>query len=87
METLILDIGWTNLVVEKYEADELIIFLQDKNDHCITQDIAAIRQAKSNDEPLPRTIECLVWADENTEDYTNSFLIKQYKEEGPVCSQ
>jgi hypothetical protein len=80
METLTIDIGRANLVVEKYDSNEFVVFLQDKDSSCITQDIVTIRQAKEDDEPISGVVECLVWADENTEDYTDKFLITQYVE-------
>jgi len=81
METITLDLGWTNLVVEKYEADELTIYLQDKKTSYITQDISVIRQAKiSHDKPIEGVVECLVWADEDNEDYTDKFVIYKYAE-------
>ena len=81
METIVLDLGWTNLVVEKYEDNELSIYLQDKATSCITQDIAIVRQARnSDDEPAGEAVECFVWDDKNSEDYTNKFTIEKYVE-------
>jgi len=81
MKSLVIDLGWTNLVVEKYEHDELTIYLQDKATSCVTQDIAAVRQARNgNDEPTGEAVECLVWADKDSEDYTNKFVIGKYTE-------
>ena len=81
MKSFVIDLGWTNLVVEKYEHDELTIYLQDKVTSCITQDIAAVRQARNgNDEPAGEAVECLVWADKNSEDYTKKFVIERYVE-------
>jgi len=75
MSIISLDLGWANLVVEKYEDDEFSIFLQDKATNCITQDIVAVRQSPSGGE----VIECLVWGDEDSEDYTYKFLIAKYE--------
>ena len=83
METLAIDIGCANLVVEKCNNTELIVFLQDKTSNCVIQDIVTVRQATEGDEPIPSVIECLVWADENTEDYTNKFLTNRYVEASP----
>jgi hypothetical protein len=80
MDILTIDLDWTNLVVEKYDGVEFVVFLQDKKDRCITQDIAIVRQATEDEKPIPGVIECLVWANENTEDYTDKFFINQYRE-------
>ena len=80
METIVLDLGWTNLVVEKYEDDELNIYLQDKETNCGTQNIAAVRQARNDDESVESAVECLVWADKGSEDYTDKFIIEKYME-------
>ena len=81
MKTIVLDLGWTSLVVEKYEDDEFSIYLQDKTTSCVTQDIAAVRQARNGDDkPTGEAVECLVWADKNSEDYTDKFIIEKYTE-------
>jgi len=80
MDKLVVDIGSANLVVEKYEGDELIIYFQDKKTDCITQDIATVRQAKDDGNPIPGAVECLVWTDDSAEDYTHRFLINQFLE-------
>jgi hypothetical protein len=67
--------------VEKYDDVELVVFLQDKESKCVTQDIVTVRQAKEGEIPIPDVIECVVWADENTEDYTDKFLINRYVED------
>jgi len=81
MDKLIIDMGEFNLVAEKYEGAEFIIYFQDKKTGCVTQDIATVRPTLDNGELLPNAVECLVWADENSEDYTHKFLIKQFKED------
>ena len=80
MEKLLIDMGEFNLVVEKYEGVEFIVYFQDKKTDCVTQDIVTVRRTLENDEPLPGAVECLVWADENKEGYTHKFLINQFKE-------
>jgi len=82
MGKLVIDIGTANLVVEKYagEFNEFVVYLADKADNCITQDIALVRRAKNTDDSALAAIECLVWSDHNNEDYTHKFLIKQYLE-------
>ena len=54
--------------------EEVCIYLEGPE---IVQDICLVRE---NDEDN-NIIECLVWADENDEDYTHNFDIKKYKEE------
>lgn len=53
---------------------EVCIYLEGPE---IVQDICLVRE---NDEDN-NIIECLVWTDENDEDYTHKFDIKKYKEE------
>ena len=80
MEKLVMDMGALNLVAEKYEGAEFIVYFQDKKTECITQDIATVRQSlDGNGELLPNAVDCLVWADNNDEDYTHSFTIKQHR--------
>ena len=80
MEKIVIDIGEVNLVVEKYEGVELCVYLQDKITECVTQDIVTVRQAQCNGELLKNAVDCLVWADETDEDYTDKFTITQFKE-------
>ena len=80
MDKLVIDIGSAILVVEKYEGNELVIYFQDKKTDCITQDIATVRQAKDNGNPIPGAVECLVWTDDGDENYTHRFLINQLLE-------
>jgi hypothetical protein len=81
MDKIIIDIGCANLVVQKYDSDhpvsEIIITLDDKKTGLVIQDIATIRQAldEARGKITPDTIECLVWADSCSEDYTNKFTI------------
>ena len=79
-ETLTIDIGSANLVVEKYEDVEFIIYFQDKKTNCITQDIVTVRQALKDGELLQNSVDCLVWADENDESYTHRFAINRFVE-------
>jgi len=83
MDKLIIDMGQANLVVEKYEVDdgstEFVIYLQDKKTDCITQDIVTVRQARDC-EIVPGAVECLVWADDSSENYTHRFVINQFLE-------
>jgi len=83
VDKLVIDIGTANLVVEKYagEFNEFVIYLADKADNSITQDIALVRRAKNDDDSNLAAVECLVWSDHNDEDYIHKFLIKQHLED------
>ena len=74
MEKIKLDVGFANLVVEKYNSDypvpEMIVCLEDKTDGTAIQDIAIIRRSTNNE-----AIKCLVWSDENDSNYTHEFNI------------
>lgn len=60
------------------EPAEICICLQD-NDGIATQDICLVRpNARSNDKD---EVEVLVWGDEDSEDYTEEYIIKEYKYE------
>ena len=81
MEIMKIDMNEFNLVVEKYDGKEFIIYFQDKDNGCITQDLVAISQSfNRNGEPVLNTIDCLVWADEDDENYTNKFSIKRFSD-------
>ena len=80
MDKLVIDMGEFNLVAEKYEGVEFIIYFQDKKTDCVTQDIVTVRRTLENGELLSSAVECIVWADENSEDYTHKFLVNQSKE-------
>jgi len=80
MEKLIIDMGEVNLIAEKYDGDEFVVYFQDKKTDYITQDIVAVRQALAGGDLIPNTVECLVWSYGNDEDYTHRFLINQYLE-------
>jgi len=47
--------------------------------NCGTQNIAAVRQARNDDESVERAVECLVWTDKD-KDYTDKFIIEKYME-------
>ena len=81
MEKLVIEMNEANLVVEKYdgvESAEFIVYFQDKATGCVTQDIVTIREAVHDGEF--GSVECLVWANENDENYTDSFLINRHQE-------
>ena len=81
MEKLVIDIGEANLVVEKYEGVEFIVYFQDKESGCVTQDIVTIRQAFKHGNTAGSAVECLVWADANDENYTYRFAIDRFLED------
>jgi len=75
-----LDLGFANLVVEVLTSDhpvpEVFVYLEDEDN---SQNIAIIRQAVGeNDEKLD-SVDCLVYADERSEDYNYKFNIGHYK--------
>ena len=80
MEKLTIDMGDFNLVVEKYDGVEFIIYFQDKKTDCITRDIVTVRRTLENGDLLPNMVECLIWTDNNSEDYTHKFVINQLLE-------
>jgi len=79
MEKLIIDMGEFNLVAEKYEGVVFIIYFQDKKTDCVTQDIVTVRRTLEGGEVLPSAVECIVWANENSEDYTHKIIVNQHK--------
>jgi hypothetical protein len=76
MNKIIHDIGFAKLVAEIYEG-EITICLESET---ISQDIVMVRKNMEHD----KTVDCLVWRDEYSEDYTNAFQIKLYEEEKGV---
>lgn len=77
------------LVAEVYKADvsypeELTVYVRDK-DGIILQDVCLVRPHCEFDcnglHIDSEEIDCLVWGDEDNEDYTHKFVIQQYKEE------
>ena len=77
-----LDLGFASLVVEVYNSDypvpEMIVCLENKKS---IQDIAIIRQAVNSDGEKQVAVECLVYSDMNSDDYTHKFKIGHHKEE------
>ena len=88
MNKMRINIGAVNLTVEKYESEatipELSVYLEDNETGLILQDIALIRQSIkdiSANETYDNTVDCLVWADKDDEDYTHKFVISLTEEE------
>jgi hypothetical protein len=71
------------LVAQLYDYDgahpEIIICIQEKG--ITVQDICIIRPHEEDCERIGTDIDCLVWGDEFSEDYTDKFIIPQYEEE------
>lgn len=75
-----------NIVAELYNYDdahpEIAVFLEDKNE-CVFQDITLVRP--HSEEPSgtidEEMIDCLVWGDHKSEDYTKKFVIPKYDED------
>ena len=72
----------TELVAELYNYDgnhpEITIFIQENG--VAAQDICLVRPCEDASK-ASGTIECLVWGNEYSEDYTDKFVITQYKED------
>lgn len=66
-----------DMVVEKSSYDEehteFSTYLRCKKTGEILQDISLVRKSETKN-----TVECLVWGDENNEDYTDRFSIPPY---------
>jgi len=77
-ETLTMPFDETKeIVVERYSYDEehteITVYLRCKSTGVIIQDIALVRKSETEN-----SVECLVWGDENSEDYTDRFSIPPY---------
>ena len=76
----VIDIGFANLCVEVDEQGirpEAYIFLESKEDPDDYQEICMVSQAvvPESQEVIPGNVQCLVWTDEQDENYTNRFVI------------
>ena len=59
---------------------EIVVCIQENE--IATQDVCIVRPHENNeDERVGDDIDCLVWGDEYSEDYTHKFVIPQYIEE------
>lgn len=89
MGRIVYDAGFANIVAEAHKVEgvptaEILICLEDKETGTITQDIALVRQGLVHEKApaiIPGTIECLVWAHSDEENFTNQFHINHYVEE------
>ena len=90
IQELKLDIGFANLVVgignQPNMFPEVYIALADKDGNII-QDIALARPQGVSENPdatneeINKTIECLIWTDEYTDNHTHKYEIKMYEED------
>lgn len=76
-----IDIGFANLSIEIMddttpETTQVVVGLTDKKTNNYIQDLCIVQKAESED-----SVKVYVYADENSEDYTDKFEIKKYKEE------
>ena len=81
MEKLSIDLGYALLTVEKtIGKDEFLVCLENKETGFVDQDIVLIRKAidETTHKAVPEAVECIVWADSSTEDYTNKFFINRF---------
>ena len=67
-------------VLDNYDGDhpEIEIFIRENG--MATQDICFVRPSEDVSKSSG-TIECLVWGDECSEDYTDKFIIEKYSAE------
>lgn len=67
-------------VLDNYDGNhpEIEIFIQE--DGIVTQDICCVRPSEDVSKSSG-TVECLVWGDECSEDYTDKFIIEKYSTE------
>lgn len=74
-ETMVIDLGFTKLVAEKFDNDNgqgIVIGMFDANGDW--QDIAVVEHENGT-----KNVRCFVYGDAAIEDYTNKFEIDQYK--------
>lgn len=72
------DIGFAILTAEKEPGyNGISICLEDKNGSVI-QDVTLVT---TDERECSKVVRCLVWSDEEQEDYTHSFTIPMYEEE------
>ena len=64
-------------VLDNYDGNhpEIEIFIQE--DGIVTQDICCVRPSEDVSKSSG-TVECLVWGEECSEDYTDKFIIEKY---------
>ena len=86
----IMELGKYQVVAEAYQADkdlpmEMTVYLYDAENDIIVQDICLVRAhcdfGKDKIEVCKNLIDCLVWSDAASEDYTHKFVIDVVNEE------
>jgi hypothetical protein len=74
------------IVAELYNYDgnhpEIVVCIQENG--MAIQDICLVRPHEEND-VRNGDVDCFIWADEYSEDYTDNFIIPQYIEEEEQC--
>lgn len=72
------------IVAELYNYDgnhpEIVVFIDENG--LVMQDICTVRPRLDYNydvDPTSSDVECLVWGDENDEDYTHKFVIAQHE--------
>ena len=82
MNRITVDLGFAVLAAELYDkgtsTKEITIFLEEKETKEMLQDIAMVSLASKDAEalePISGAVECLVWCDKDSEDYTHKFYI------------
>ena len=58
---------------------ELSVFIEDE-DGSVLQDICLVRPHCKSDRIEDNRVDCIVWSDENNEDYTHKHVIGVYEE-------
>jgi len=80
-EKIVVDLGWSNLVVEKYDGNDITVHLRDKKTDCVTQDIAMFCTTPDEVAEGNCEIKCLVWGNEYDESPTDEIIIKKNTED------
>ena len=84
-DSFLVDLGFANLLVEKVicgGVPEVVICLADKVHEEVVQDIVIVRPAirEDNREAIAGKVDCFVWSDCGSEDYTDKFVVQLYKD-------
>lgn len=87
MGKIVIDLGFANLIAEEDSTlsphPQLTVSLENKKGEFI-QDIALISQAvkPGSNDLISDSVRCLLWRDNEDEDYTDEFVIEKYNGEG-----
>lgn len=84
VERISIPLGKNRITVESYNYDgehpEIAVFLQNDDGVCL-QDICLVRPhvvEPATGETTDEIVDCIVWADENSDDYTDKHVIPVY---------